>query len=263
MTVTNQIKEIKGIQATEIRDTVLLNGEVKEDTFDWYAQDDRGNVWYLGEDTKEYENGQVSSTAGSWLTGVKGAVPGIIMLGAPRPGDLYRQEFLRGEAEDMGAVMSLAEPAYSPFAFLSKALMTADFNVLGNLLEYKFYLRHVGHVRTLKVEDGAVSKLNSVSHARSQIVLDRGCGKSGGTPFVGTIRLRNGEKNLRQFAKVTSAQAEAAVRAVVANADITKTELEAENGFLVYTVTLNNEQEAIVDAGDGFVLALTPVEDVE
>ena len=48
-------------------------GGFVEVTKDWYAQDKDGNVWYLGEDTKEYENGKVSSTKGSWEHGVKGA----------------------------------------------------------------------------------------------------------------------------------------------------------------------------------------------
>ena len=66
MEVTHDTKEILGVAAVVVRDRVYLEGELKEDTFDWYAQDEQGNVWYLGEDTKEYENGQVVSTAGSW-----------------------------------------------------------------------------------------------------------------------------------------------------------------------------------------------------
>ena len=60
--VTNETKEILGVTATVVRDTVTLDGELIEDTFDWFAQDKEGNVWYLGEDTKEYENGEVVST---------------------------------------------------------------------------------------------------------------------------------------------------------------------------------------------------------
>ena len=57
--VTNETKEILGVTATVVQDTVTLDGELIEDTFDWFAQDKEGNVWYLGEDTKEYENGEV------------------------------------------------------------------------------------------------------------------------------------------------------------------------------------------------------------
>jgi hypothetical protein len=72
-----------------------------EDTFDWYAQDRFGNVWYIGEDTAEYDNGKVSSTRGSWEAGVGGAQPGVVMLAQPTVGERYQQEFLRGEAEDV------------------------------------------------------------------------------------------------------------------------------------------------------------------
>ncbi len=256
VTVTNQIKEIQGIHATQVRDTVLLNNEVKEDTTDWYAQDDRGNVWYLGEDTAEYENGQVVSTAGTWLAGVKGAVPGLIMPGNSRPGDIYRQEYLKGEAEDMGAVMSLTAPATTPYAVFAKTMMSADYNSLKKLLEYKFYAPGVGLIRSDSVDEPITSQLVSISHDRAQSVLDRGCGENGGVAFVGTIRLRNGERNLEKLAKITRTDAEAAVRAVVGNIGVRKTVLEVERGFLVYTVTLNNGQDTAVDAGDGTVLAV-------
>ena len=97
-------KEILGISATVVRDRVFEDGELIEDTLDWYAQDVAGNVWYLGEDTAEYENGVIVSRAGSWEAGVDGAQPGIIMLGDPRVGDTYRQEFYAGEAEDIAAI---------------------------------------------------------------------------------------------------------------------------------------------------------------
>ena len=83
------------------------DGELIEDTLDWYAQDVAGNVWYLGEDTAEYENGVIVSTAGSWEAGVDGAQPGIIMLADPQVGDVYRQEFYAGEAEDLAEITAL------------------------------------------------------------------------------------------------------------------------------------------------------------
>ena len=74
--VTDETREVMGITATVVRDTVTADGELVEDTFDWFAQDTEGNVWYLGEETKEYEGGEVVSTAGSWEAGVDGALPG-------------------------------------------------------------------------------------------------------------------------------------------------------------------------------------------
>ena len=100
-------REVFGIQATVVRDRVVRRrASWSEDTQDWYAQDADGNVWYLGEETAEYEGGEVVSTEGSWEAGVDGALPGIVMLADPRPGDAYRQEFYEGEAEDLAEVLA-------------------------------------------------------------------------------------------------------------------------------------------------------------
>ncbi len=83
--VTNDTKKIEGITARVVRDTVTENGDLVEDTFDWYAQDSAGNVWYMGEDTTEYENGKPKTKEGSWEAGVNGAEPGVIMPAKPQP----------------------------------------------------------------------------------------------------------------------------------------------------------------------------------
>lgn len=105
VTVTGDRKTILGISATVVRDTVTVDGAVVEDTYDWYAQDTDGNVWYLGEDVKDYEDGKLVSTEGSWEAGVDGALPGIVMPGHATAGDPYRQEYLAGEAEDMMQIL--------------------------------------------------------------------------------------------------------------------------------------------------------------
>ena len=102
--VTHDRKEILGISAIVVLDQVFVHGELKEKTFDWYAQDRNGNVWYLGEDTKEFEDGKVVSTEGSWEAGVDGAEAGIIMPAHPQVGQHYHQEFFEGEAEDEARV---------------------------------------------------------------------------------------------------------------------------------------------------------------
>ena len=83
-----------------MRDIASDRGELIEDTRDWYAQDVCGNIWYLGESTKEYEDGQVVSSEGSWQAGVDGAEAGVALPGAPVDDLTYRQEYLAGEAED-------------------------------------------------------------------------------------------------------------------------------------------------------------------
>jgi hypothetical protein len=155
VTVTDRTKRIAGIDATVVHDVVSEEGEVAEDTFDWYAQDRDGNVWYLGEDTKEYENGKVKTTEGSWKAGVDGAQAGIVVLAQPKVGAAYRQEYYAGEAEDRGKVLSLDERARVPFGSFDGLLMTADTTPLEpKVVEHKYYAKGVGPVLTISVSGG-------------------------------------------------------------------------------------------------------------
>jgi hypothetical protein len=145
--VLSEQKTILGISTTIVHDQVFTDGALTEDTFDWYAQDTAGNVWYLGEDSKEIENGQVVSSAGSWEAGVNGAQAGIIMWADPAAhiGEEYRQEFARGEAEDVAKVVAMAESVTVPFGSFSGCLKTEDRNLLEpGTVENKFYCPDVG-----------------------------------------------------------------------------------------------------------------------
>lgn len=155
VTVTDRTKTILGIEATVVHDVVTEDGELIEDTFDWYAQDTAGNVWYLGEETKEFENGKVSTTEGSWETGVDGALAGIILPADPRIGMTYRQEYYAGEAEDEGEILSLDEQAEVPFGSFDNLLMTKDTTPLEpNILEHKFYAEGIGPILVLGLSGG-------------------------------------------------------------------------------------------------------------
>jgi hypothetical protein len=155
--VTNQTKRIaNGVTARVVRDTVRLHGQVTEDTYDWYAQDSRGNVWYMGEDTREYENGKVVTTEGSWEAGVNGARAGIAMPAHPRVGRQYRQEYYAGHAEDHARILSLDDQAEVPAGHFKPALLTKEWTPLEpDVLEYKLYARGVGVVLELTASGGA------------------------------------------------------------------------------------------------------------
>ena len=156
VTVTDETKDILGIQATVVHDVVTEDGGVIEDTFDWYAQDRWGNVWYLGEDTKEFENGKVVTTEGSWEAGVDGAHAGVLIPGDPVVGQAYRQEYLEGVAEDAGEILSLDEQVSVPFGSFTGVLMTKDWTPLEpDLVEHKFYAKGVGPVLALDVSGGS------------------------------------------------------------------------------------------------------------
>ncbi len=145
--VLERSKAIEGIDATVVRDTVKVNGELVEDTFDWYGQDGRGRVWYLGEDTKVYENGRVVSTEGSWEAGVDGAKPGIVMFRHPEVGEPYRQEYYAGHAEDQAQFLTLKTQAATEAGLFKHVRMTEDTTPLDPAVtELKFYAPGVGIV---------------------------------------------------------------------------------------------------------------------
>ena len=156
VTVTDRKQQIVGIPATVVHDVVTEDGARVEDTWDWYAQDKDGNVWYLGEDTKEYENGKLKSTEGSWQAGVDGAEAGVVVPAKPEVGMTYRQEYYRGEAEDAARVLSVDERAQVPFGRFTDVLMTKDYTPLEpRILEHKFYAKSVGPVLALTVSGGS------------------------------------------------------------------------------------------------------------
>lgn len=156
VTVTGETKLIAGIEARVVHDVVTEDGQLVEDTFDWYAQDRDGNVWYLGEATEEYEDGTVVTTAGSWETGVDGAQAGILVPAHPEVGTTYRQEYYAGEAEDAAEVLSLDERAEVPFGTFDGVLLTKDFTPLDpGVLEYKLYAKGVGPVLAIGVSGGS------------------------------------------------------------------------------------------------------------
>lgn len=163
--VTHQTKSILGVPTTVVHDRVYSNGTLSEDTFDWYAQDKQGNVWYFGEDTKEIVNGVVN-TEGSWQAGVNGAKAGVIMLADPKIGDSYKQEDAPGVVADMGKVVSLKETAVVPYGTFTPCLETAEWTPLepGDRSD-KFYYKGLGVVLEVAHRQGGERvELVSVTH---------------------------------------------------------------------------------------------------
>ena len=143
--VTSDTRQILGVTCIVVEDRVYLEGELIEETFDWYAQDKEGNVWYMGEDSAEYENGVKVSTEGSWEAGVDGAQPGIIMKANPRVGDSYRQEYYAGEAEDMAAVVAVDQSVSVASGDYNGCIKTLEWTPLtADSEEYKYLCPDVG-----------------------------------------------------------------------------------------------------------------------
>lgn len=147
VTVTGETKVIMGVTTTVIHDQVYLDDALIEDTFDWIAQDEDGNVWYFGELSQEIEGGEVVSTEGSWEAGVNGALPGILMFAEPEPGTTYAQEFAPDVAEDQARVKRVDASVSIDYGDFDGVLQTVEWNALEpGSKEYKYYAPDVGLV---------------------------------------------------------------------------------------------------------------------
>jgi hypothetical protein len=154
--VTDSRKTILGVRVTVVLDRLYIEGILREDTQDWYAQDKAGNVWYLGEDTKELDpNGKVISTEGSWQAGVDGAIPGVIMPADPQVGQHFRQEFYKGHAEDEFEILSMSASITTPFVSSDQAMLTKETTPLEpDVVDNKYYVRGIGEVAERTVQGG-------------------------------------------------------------------------------------------------------------
>jgi hypothetical protein len=155
-TVTDRTVVIDGVTCRVVHDKVFVRGVLRENTFDYFAQDRDGNVWYFGEDTEELDkNGKVVSTAGTWRAGVNGAQPGVIMEAHPKVNDHYLQEVAAPIAQDEAIVLNLHGTAAVPLGRFTNCLVTREFTKLepGNI-EHKFYARGIGFVLGVVVKGG-------------------------------------------------------------------------------------------------------------
>jgi hypothetical protein len=165
--VTKTPRTVFGVRCVTVVDTVTINGSLEEKTTDWYAQDRSGAVWYFGEDSKDYKNGAVSSTQGTWEAGVDGALPGVIIQGAPNPGPTYRQEFRPGVAEDMARVLTTSAVQTVPAGTFHGVVETYDTDPLNpDKKETKFFAPGVGPVHTIRVGGTHHEEIKLISYKK-------------------------------------------------------------------------------------------------
>ena len=165
--VTRETRVILGVTCIEVRDTVFIGGVAIEDTRDWYAQDRDGNTWYFGELSVSFVNGQISGLEGSWEAGVDGAKPGFVMKVSPQVGEVYRQEYLIGEAEDSARIEALNESVTVPTGSYTNCRKIAEFFPFEpdsvEAPSNKFYAPNIGFVLQLK-PGGEREELIAIEH---------------------------------------------------------------------------------------------------
>ena len=147
MGVTHETRRVMGVKCLVSSDRVTEDGKLIEQTYDWYAQDKEGNVWYFGEHVTEYKNGKVSGHEGSWESGVDGAQPGLAMPVDPKTGQTYRQEYSKGVAEDRARVVRLDGSANVPYGSFKNVLVTEEWTPLEKgVVERQYYVAGVGDI---------------------------------------------------------------------------------------------------------------------
>lgn len=164
VTVLNETKLIDGITCVVVRDVVEEDGEIIEDTDDWFAQDLDGNVWYCGEEVKDYDwfDGdepplpELVSDDGSFKNGRDGDKGGILLPRDPIAGDVFRQELSVGNAEDVVEILQTDGDEQVVAASCNAAcLVTRDFTPLEpDAEENKYYVPGIGLILEVDVESG-------------------------------------------------------------------------------------------------------------
>ncbi|MDQ6779595.1 MAG: hypothetical protein M3Z37_00350 [Candidatus Eremiobacteraeota bacterium] len=148
--VTGDHKTILGVSTTVVRDTLYAAGKVVEETTDWYAPDNSGNIWYFGEATRAFHGKWTA--AGSWQAGIAGARPGVYAKAKPKVGDSYMQEFFAGRAGDSAEVLALHEPVSVPYGSFKDAQLAMEWSTdEPGAFDAKYYVLGVGVVQEFAV----------------------------------------------------------------------------------------------------------------
>jgi hypothetical protein len=147
--VTDLTKVIDGVPSVVVYELDYTNGELEESELAFFAQDDEGNVWQMGEYPEEYEEGELSK-APAWIAGLHGARPGVMMMAAPRTGTPSYAEGWGPEVgwNDRGKVDGTNEHTCVPMACYSDVAVVAEFNPNEpGAFQLKYYAPEVGGVR--------------------------------------------------------------------------------------------------------------------
>jgi hypothetical protein len=182
--VLDETKSIEGVTCVVVRDVEKEGGRIVESTDDWFGLRKDGTVDYCGEISQEFEyhagdvpvRAELVEIEGSWKAGRDGARAGTLFPGTPRVGDVYRQEFAAGDAEDAARVVSttysygsdasldaLVPPALAQLLCAAgDCVVTKEFTPLEpGEFELKYYARGIGLFLETKPADGEVVQLVS------------------------------------------------------------------------------------------------------
>lgn len=162
--ILTETKNIEGVETIVYLDKVYNNGEMVEETRDYLAQHKNGDVWYFGEEVDNYENGKLKDHSGTFIHGKDGAKAGIWMKAEQKVGDSYKQEYYKGEAEDMRDTVATGLTVTTKLGTYKDCVKVYDWTPLDKASrEHKYYCSEVGSlVLNENLETGKRSELTSV-----------------------------------------------------------------------------------------------------
>ena len=148
-TVTDVTKVIDGVRTVIVLDQDIDGGEIAEQSLDYMAQDEQGNVWYLGSYTESYEGGQFVNAEDAWLAGVKGSKPGILMPADPKTGTPPYYQAQTPDEQPVAEVVKTGQKQCVPFKCYTSVIVIEE-----NGDEYKYFAAGVGGILTEPRSEG-------------------------------------------------------------------------------------------------------------
>jgi hypothetical protein len=166
-------REVMGVETLVFWDRVYIDGELIEDTRDYLAQHKAtGDVWYFGEHVDNYEDGELVDHDGAWLSGVDGALPGQLVLGNPKVGDFFLNEYLVGEAEDESLVVGVGETVKTPFGSFNDCVKHQDGSPLFPEKAYTYHCKDAGVKGTALELEYASGKMEELEQTVELVEVD-------------------------------------------------------------------------------------------
>ena len=153
------------IETFVVEDREFENGVLAEVAVDYFAQDDSGTVYYLGEEVDEYENGKLKGHEGSWMLGRDTKIPGIIFPGHPKVGARFRSEDVSDEIREDDEVVSVSETVITPAGTYKDCVKVRE-KLADGSIEYKYYAPGVGVVREAPQNGDVLLKTHAVIPAK-------------------------------------------------------------------------------------------------
>ena len=256
-------KMVMGVETLVFWDRVYLDGKLIEDTRDYVAQDKEGNVWYFGEDVDNYAGGKFVDHGGAWIGGIDGAKPGIWMKANPKVGDEYRQEYYRGEAEDMGRVDGVGYKVTTPAGSFTDCVKVFEWTPLESATAYKYHCAGVGtvleeeeeeQVKLIEVDANGALCMRLPDAYAEEGILPGAAAQCAGLSDTGVAEVRE-----ELVTEITEDDAERIALARVPG-EVTDVAIEEKFGRLSFVVEIDAdsgpETDVIIDISTGEVLGV-------